>query len=176
MALLGIFADRRPTVGGIKLDASTNESHQHSVRVTRSPVASAGQRPDHIVDEPIPLVISGVITPHYSPENGLIGGPAELLRNKISGDRHIQGWQRFIALLRSHEPITVVTTLDTYPGMVAKKIRTDRSAQNSGALFITVELEELEVADVEDTSTIGSDLADLASPSANLGTGGTQAI
>ena len=176
MALLGIFADRRPTLGAIKLDASTNEGHGRSVRITRSPVASLGQRPDHIVDDPVPLTLTGVLTPHYSPENGLIGGPRELLRNKLSGDRHIQGWQQFVALIKSHEPFTVVTTLDSYPGMVAKRIRTDRTAQNSGALFVTVELEELEVADVDDTSNIGADLADIASPDANLGTGGTAGI
>lgn len=125
-------------IAGFRIDASITERHVYQSEATEFPVESGSPISDNIRNLPIEVSIEGVVSNTPLGELATVRGeggevtlndgsvvpaqtPVELARAKFEG------------IWRARQPITIVTTLDTYKNMVMTSLEVPRTASDGGA-------------------------------------------
>jgi hypothetical protein len=122
MSLTSLIAGiRKASIDSIELDASVEELHQSRARVTKHPVEEGADVGDHVVPEPDGLRITGLVSNHpidvFDFETGTQDGRAETAYGQL------------LYLMNEKQPITVVTTLNTYDDMIIESVEVPRNAR-----------------------------------------------
>jgi hypothetical protein len=125
-------------IAGFRIDASISERHSYQAEATEFPVESGSTISDNIRNLPIEVSIEGIVSNTPLGELATVRGeggdvtlndgsvvpaqtPVELARAKFEG------------IWRARQPITIITTLDTYKNMVMTSLEIPRTASDGGA-------------------------------------------
>lgn len=151
-------------------DATTSESHKDSSKLTKHPIEDGGTITDHIIPDPLSLKIASVQSDHpisilsslatagssfIGNQIGGIGGAAAsfggsqlaaVLLNGTNSSRSQTAYQMLLSWKSRGIPLTVTTKLRTYTSMALTSISSDRDAQNSNSLDVSLVFEELLIA------------------------------
>lgn len=173
MAITDIFLDRRPKLGLITIDCSVSETHSRGHRISRYPVEGLADKSDHFQDEPDRIELEGLVSQVGA---NIVGVPLEPSDPLGQIDRGKQAWQMLQTLQRSHEPFTVVTSLQVYTGMVfddGDSLIATRSYEDSEVLRFTARLVKYQVSFTKVEEAIAAEIEDLAGKGAVAGTQST---
>lgn len=145
----------------IAIDSSTDETHEHSARVTEYPVESGSDKADHIQLMPKRVTMTGRVS----------STPAQLgtqLQPDFDPLRHITAWGQLVDLFESREPFTLVTSLRVYSSFVFESLVATRSFEATNVLEFQASMRELETAFTTFAETkVAEELKDLFDTSAN---------
>lgn len=137
------------------LDIDIEQQPRWAATPTQSPVEEGADITDHIRLEPVELQLTARITatPLHAPIEG--------------ADRHIRVHADLVALRDARAPITVVTSLATFPSMVLTEVAPTRTGADGLSIVTTLRLQELRVV-AQQTGMLPDDLlAALVRPSAS---------
>ena len=129
-------------IGDIEIDVTMQEQHGKQSTVTESAIETGSNVQDHV------SVAGAVIT-----IDGVFSDRPPTLRQKIAqaatGKTAVERWELLDQLQELRTPITLVTSLATYPDMVVVSKTATRRAENGGIIRFTVTLEQLQFAESE---------------------------
>ena len=124
---------RKPDGGAILvLDGSMAQSHTISAKVSEHPVEGGADIADHVQPTSPRLSINGVIAAYP-----LSGGGAP--------GREIDGWTVLRQVIDDAQPVTVVTSLETYDNMVLVSLSVAREPGGASCIYPTLELQQIRV-------------------------------
>lgn len=159
-----IWAERKmKSIGGVRIDVLTSETHDFKSRVPQFPVETGVNVSDHVIQEPIAISLSCVVsdTPLLLPSLPRIKTTYELLR----------------LLWRLREPLTVITALNVYDNMMIENISMPRDRTTGQALNFDVQLSEIVYARsntiLVNPDAVGGDDATKAQVSGSFNAGAT---
>ena len=155
---ISIFANKKPFIGPVRLDASITEEHEINFRVSREPIETGLSYTDHVLELPRPLEIVGAITLN-----------TDSLIPTLSNTRHVQGWRALLELARTRFPFLVITSLARYPNMVVENLATTRSKRNTNVIIVRAQLTQIQLALVDDVANIADPAVDIAASPDQLG-------
>lgn len=120
----------RTTVSNVVLDAVISEDHVYNSRVTNYPVEDGRIISDHIINEPVTLQITGVVsdTPLaiFAPFN-----------------RSINAFNDLVEVHNRRELITVVTGIKVYTNMVITSLQVPRNIQSGQSLTFVIDMQKV---------------------------------
>lgn len=123
------------------IDAIPEENHDESVGVTTYPIETGATLTDHAYIQPAKLTLQGYVS--------------DLLVNKFSTIvtpfRDREAWERIVLQLRKRSFVSVVTLLKTYNNMLITNVTTRKDASTGKSLIFTMELQEVLVANTQQT-------------------------
>lgn len=155
---IALFANKKPWIGPVRLDASITEEHKLLFQVSREPIESGLVYTDQILELPVPLEIVGAITLN-----------TDSLVPTLSNTRHVQGWRSLIELARTRIPFLIVTSLARYSNMVVEELSTTRSKQNTNVVIVRCLARQLQLSLVDDVANLADAATDIAASAAQLG-------
>ncbi len=120
-------------IGGVFLDATISEEHEYNSRVTQFPVENGTVISDHIINDPIRLSISGIVSD--SP-----------IRFLSFFNRSTDAFNRLIRIHELKERITVVTGIKIYENMVMTSLNVPREVGTGQALNFSMEFQQILLA------------------------------
>lgn len=132
MALSLLFGKKyaQTSVAGIVLDAVLEEDHIYNASVSTYPIENNETISDHIINEPVNLQITGVVsdTPisFLSPFN-----------------RSINAFDALVDVYNRKERISVVTGIKVYTDMVITTLQVPRNAQSGQSLSFNISLQKV---------------------------------
>ena len=121
------------------IDAHPDESHSITVSKTDYPIETGSSLTDNAVNEPDKLTLEGWVSDLLIPTNALV---------QIEG-RPIEAWERIRALAKAREPLTVVTSLQTYENMLITSVSSVKNKDTGQTLRFIIELEETLFAETQ---------------------------
>lgn len=153
MAILNFLTSNTRTIGGIEIDATIQEDHDHSVELTKNPIEFGADVNDHRIIQPIVLNIEGAVT---DDPLGLEGFTSFF---SGSSSRSKGAWRDLIDLQETAEPFDVQTGLQLYTSMVITNLKATTNKDNPRMLRFTATLTELRVVFTELTRFPSSSLS-----------------
>lgn len=134
MALSLLFGKRyeKGQVGSIELDVTLRESHKYSSRATTYPIEDGSILSDHIIRDPVIVVLEGVVT----------DTPISVLS---TFNRSVDAFNRLVELHTNREVVTVVTGLKKYDSMTITQLNVPREIRTGQSLTFNIELQEIVV-------------------------------
>lgn len=132
MVLTLLFGKKyeRSKIGAVSLDATLTEDHQYNARVTTYPVENGQIISDHIINEPITLSITGLVS----------DTPLAFL---AAFNRSVDAFNRLITIHERKERVTVVTGIKVYEDMVITSLQVPRNVFTGQSLTFNIELQKL---------------------------------
>lgn len=143
-------------IGDIVVQATISESFDDSLKITSHPVESGpyGQSAisDHAFKQPLTLTMKCAWS--NASYEALRGAQAKDVANgKAAADDFATAiYSQLLSLQESREPVEVVTSRRRYSSMLIEKISVENNKDTSGAVFATVALREVIVAQTRSTS------------------------
>jgi len=154
MALERIIIRPQRSIDGIQIDGILKESTTVSVRTTSNPVESGRDITDHVIINPIKLVLEGVISDAQLGAAGIanitntIGGVFD--QSGIFGSSTIGGQTRsqqlygeLVTKLQQRQLLTITTKLKEYDNLVFESISVDQDKDTSQSVFFTATFAEV---------------------------------
>ena len=119
-------------VGGVFLDAVVNENHGYSNRVTAFPIEKGYTISDHVINDPVTLQISGIVSD--TPINIFTGF-----------NRSTDSFNRLVRIVEERMIITVVTGIKVYTEMVITSLNVPRDMRSGQSLSFNIELQKIRI-------------------------------
>jgi hypothetical protein len=116
----------------LALDASLEETHQLDSKVTTYPVENGAVISDHIYNEPIHVIIKGIISSHPLPDSITRQGANAEDKNFVA-----HAWQYLLNIRDNRKPVTIVTGLRQYTTMVLTSLHSVNNYKTGGSLDFT---------------------------------------
>ena len=137
-------ANRRPPqivqLGELAIDASLDETHSMTSKVTQYPIESGSVISDHVINNPVTVSIHGVVT------NNTIRDEDEQEEVRIGDERKVgEAYDFLISIRDSKEPITILTGLSNYQDMVLTSLSIPRSRSTGEVLEFTAEFTQVKI-------------------------------
>jgi len=123
------------------VDAIPDEAHSLSISKTEFPIETGGAQTDNAVKNPDRLVLEGWVSNLLINNDALVDLPAP--------GRPIEAWGRIRALAEDREPISVVTTLQTYDNMLITSVTARKNKDTGDALIFKITFEEALIAETQ---------------------------
>ena len=120
------------------LDASIEEMHTMTSKISQFPVEDGSTISDNIYNEPEKISIQGVVTSTPLPNS-----PNSSLESTIYAPR--DAYDYLCRLRKNKELITVTTDLEVYKNMGITSIRIPKNTKVGGSLQFTIELEKVNI-------------------------------
>lgn len=117
-------------VATVELDVTVREEYAYSARVTTYPVEDGFTLSDHIINDPIRLVLEGIVT---DTPIGIFFGTT----------RSIAAFNQLIEIYRRKELVTVITGLKQYSKMAITSLNVPRDIRTGQSLNFSIELQEV---------------------------------
>lgn len=132
MVLSILFQNKyaKTDVGGVFLDATLSEDHEYSSRVTNYPVEDGRSFSDHIINDPVRVSITGVVS----------DTPLAILS---SFNRSIDAFNRLIQIHENKQRITVVTGIKIYTDMVMTSLSIPKNVATGQSLTFSIQLQKI---------------------------------
>ncbi|MEM0173063.1 MAG: hypothetical protein QXI16_00990 [Sulfolobaceae archaeon] len=132
-AIIGLLFNRRyyqSNIGGVFLDATISETHEYTSRATQFPVENGTMISDHIINEPVRLAITGIVSD--SP-----------VRYFSFFNRSTDAYNRLVRIHELKERITVVTGIKVYNNMILTSLTVPRDNSTGQALNFVMEFQQI---------------------------------
>lgn len=117
----------------LTLDASVSQTHSRTATATEHPVEVGADITDHVQPMPPTLAIQGIISAQSLTDEDAAPG------------RELDAWAALNQIIDDAVPVTITTTLATYPGMVLLRVATTRDGQQN--IRPTLELRQIRTVD-----------------------------
>jgi hypothetical protein len=124
-----------PTGLPIFPDASVREEHGVQYTVSSVPIEGGPQVTDHVQRQPIPLVVDVALA--QSPDAVFVV-PS---KNRAKGM-----YEDLLGLFDTRQPFEFWTSLRAYPSMICTSCSVPRSAESGDALIVTLVMQQIEIA------------------------------
>lgn len=149
-------------IGDIVIDLFETEVHTRTSEVTQYPIESGSTITDHIVNDPIIISVSGIVSDIPTNILGALAGIGESRANNAN--------EAMNKLIDDKSIVTLVTGLKVYQNMVITNFDVDRSVNTGKTLTFSATLQQVEIVLTElvDVPAIG-DLENQAKPVADAG-------
>lgn len=133
-----IYGSSKALIGEIMVDAFINESHTFSNEISEHPVENGFSIVDHIQNQPLSLSLNGIISNTPMDLLGLVAiDSANRLLSENKDDFCETAFKKIEELFAKREPITIATSLKTYPNMVLESLTIERGGGIGDALSFT---------------------------------------
>lgn len=138
----------------VQLDGVLVERFSNPIRVTKNPVELGVAVSDHAIIEPRRYNMDAVVsdTPLGTASIGVIVDNITNLFGDTTGEgltRSQAAYEDLVSLMRDREPIVVQTGLVTHENMLITNMTAARDKDTSGALFFTMDFEEVIIVETE---------------------------
>jgi hypothetical protein len=147
------------TVGTIlyQLDGVISEQHESIATVTSHPVEYGVNLTDHVIKQPMKIVVNGIVTnsPSLAQLFNILPGDANFVSQAVStftGARVRNAYQGLIALQNAREPLRLQTGLMTYDNMILTNVSAPNNLENN--LKVRLTFTEIFVADGTNTGAL----------------------
>jgi hypothetical protein len=135
--MIFLFAEPNQ-IGELDIDVTETEEHQFESEVTSYPVEDGTSRSDHIIQSPLRIGLTGIVS---DTPMGILNFSGILSR--LSGiPRSISAFQYFEELWLEREVFDVITPYKIYFDMVIESFNAPRDARTGKALKFSVECVE----------------------------------
>ncbi len=132
-----IYGSSKALIGEIMVDAFINESHTFSNEISEHPVENGFSIVDHIQNQPLSLSLNGIISNTPMDLLGLVAiDSANRLLSENKDDFCETAFKKIEELFAKREPITIATSLKTYPNMVLESLTIERGGRYWRCTFI----------------------------------------
>ena len=181
MAFDNLFFRTKSEIGGIAIDGSISESVTRSVRATTNPIENGSNITDHIIQEPIKVIVEGVVTDtpigmaaFTSGSASTIGGVVDSVsglfgQSTQSGlTRSQQAYNELVKIFNKKELIEITTRLETYTNLIFESIVVNQTKTTSRSVFFTASFVEALIV-LSTSSIVDGDNITLDDNAANLG-------
>lgn len=141
-----------------QLDGVIREQHTSIARVTKHPVEYGVDLTDHVIKQPMKVVVEGIVTnsPFGKQLLNRLPGDPQTAGNKaeavLKGERARNAYAGLVELQNERLPISLQTGLLQYENMVLTNIAAPNDVQNN--LRVTLTFEEIFIADGSTTGAI----------------------
>lgn len=125
------------SIGGILVDVVLSEEHEAEMEIASHPVEKGASISDHAWRKPYKVTLESVIDSPLA----------------------VASWQDLLDLQEDAEPFDLVTGLKVYPNMLIKRLSATRDKEHARILKFTAELEEVVIANTEETPATETDSA-----------------
>ncbi len=143
-------------IGDIVVQATITESHEDTLKITSHPVESGPYGRSAISDHAFKLPLSLTMKCAWSNasyEALRCARARDVANGKAAADDYATAiYSQLLSLQESREPVDVITSRRRYSSMLIEKIAVENSRETSGAVFATVTLREVIVAQTRSTS------------------------
>ncbi len=135
----GIFGNLKlASVDDIVFDASLQETHRSSARITDHPVESGATISDHVIIDPEELTLSVVVS--NTPTVSILEVPS------IEQNRAETAYQDLLAKKAARVAVEVTTTLRIYENMILTDVSCTRDANTGNIVMLSLSLREIRTA------------------------------
>ena len=134
-----IFDKPKAAIGEIILDVAISETHTLQAKATEHPVESGCSIIDHIQILPDSIQMEGIIS----------NTPTAFLGTPFFNTDHYahEAFEQLEALMKSGQPIQIVTSLKTYKDMALENLTVHRSATKSEALCFSCSAKQIRMVE-----------------------------
>lgn len=137
------------TIGDLSLDLLIQEEEELSNKVTQFPIESGGNFADHVINDPVVLTITGLVTnAPIRAHPGTIDGKARVTRkgeDQLNGS-DINFAELALAYLKeirlARQPVTVTTKRGTWENMLVERVSRAKNKDTGDALVFSIRLVE----------------------------------
>lgn len=130
-------------INGFEIDVATAEDHTLDSDITDHPVERGANVTDHVIRKPRSVKIDGIVS------NTPIG-PLEA-RRAGQGKPADNAYAMLLALDENEEPVTIVTTLQSWPNMLLEKLSIPKNVKVGDALQFSATFKQMTFVDNERT-------------------------
>lgn len=117
-------------IAGVFLDATINEDHNYTSRVTSYPVEDGTIVSDYIIKDPETVDVTGVVS----------DTPLSILS---SFNRSVSAFNRLEQIYRNRELITIITGIKTYTTMAMTSLSVPRNVQTGQSLTFSMSFKKV---------------------------------
>ncbi|MEI6806055.1 MAG: phage baseplate protein [Myxococcaceae bacterium] len=134
-----IFDKPKAAIGQVILDVAISETHTLQTRATEHPVESGCNMIDHIQILPDSIQLDGIIS----------NTPTAFLGTTFfdSGNYADEAFRQLEELMKSGQPVQIVTSLKTYRDMALENLTIKRTAANSDALCFSCSAKQIRMVE-----------------------------
>lgn len=181
MAFENLFITNKSKIGGISIDGSIREVTTRTMRISSNPIEDGSNIADHVIREPIRVVIEGVITDtpmglaaFTDGSASTIGGVVDSIsgifgKSTSSGDtRSRQAYKELVSLLEKKELLEIVTKLETYDNLIFESITVNQDKTTAKSVFFLAYFSEALVV-ISSSSYLDAENITLGKDSAGYG-------
>ena len=140
-----------------QLDGVISEQHTSTAQITKHPVEYGVNISDHVIKQPMKIIVNGVVT--NSPFlkqmlNTLPGNPsyAQQATEVLKGERARNAFKGLIELQNERQPVSLQTGLLVYENMILTGVSAPNDLQDN--LRVRLTFEEIFIADGVNTGAI----------------------
>lgn len=133
-----LFEAPKAAIGEVILDVAISETHTLQARATEHPVESGCSIINHIQVMPDSIQLDGIIS---NTPTAFLGLPALGLRQASDA------FQQLEELMKSGQPVQIVTSLKTYKNMALENLTIKRTAANSDALCFSCSAKQIRMVE-----------------------------
>lgn len=145
-----IYNKPKSAIGELMVDAFISESHAFSNEISEHPIDSGFSIVDHIQNKPISLSLDGIIS---NTPMDLIGLAAidsvNRLLTKENNNFSEMSFKKIEELFAKREPITIATSLKSYPNMVLESLTIERGGGGSEYLSFKCTAKQIRIVEQE---------------------------
>jgi hypothetical protein len=134
-----LFGAPKAAIGEVILDVAISETHSLQNRATDHPVESGCSIVDHIQALPDSIQLEGVIS---NTPTAFLGTPFF-----DSGNYVDEAFRQLEELMKSGQPVQIVTSLKTYRNMALENLTIHRTAANSDALCFSCSAKQIRMVE-----------------------------
>lgn len=138
---------KKTKIDTIELDALISEDHKYSSKVTDYPVEDGTIISDHIVNEPVKLMIQGIVS----------DTPINIF---AQFNRSIDAFNELVRIHNERLVVTVVSGIKTYQNMAITSLDVPRNLKTGQSLTFNIELQQIKFernvnVDLEESAPFG---------------------
>lgn len=133
-------------IDGYEIDAFVREEEAIENEITEHQVERGADIADHVRARPGTITVEGVVSD--TPLGDLAG------RRASDVPPSVEALARLRAINRARQPVTIITTLDTYTDMVIESLMIPRDAKTGKALRFTARFKNVRVAEVDTAARV----------------------
>lgn len=138
------------SIGLVTLDASVQETHGKSAKVTEHPVEDGSTISDHIISQPDTISINGIVSNHPLVYLASFNAPSPLQNDLApASERAELAFAELERVMTAGELVDVVTTFKEYESMAIESIEVTRDAARGNSMDATIRLRQVITATIE---------------------------
>ncbi len=138
-----VYETKEKSIGGIKIDAFTNESYSFTNSATDIAVEDGGNITDNIIENNDEISITGFIGSTEFLANSSL--PETVTIPNSMNQRIIQMYQELLRLKRERVPITLTTGLDVFDNMIILSLDIPRDVSTGANLEFTMKFKRIPI-------------------------------
>lgn len=137
----------KSSVGIVSFDTMISEEHKFSSRITYFPVESGPIVSDHIINQPVVIILSGLVT----------DTPLNIL---AQFNRSVSAFDALVAIHENRQVVDVVTGIKIYRNMAITSLDVPRTIKTGQSLTFNIQLQRIIFDDTVSRSLVNGNVFD----------------